>query len=252
MIKFFRKIRQKLLAENKFSKYLLYAIGEIALVVIGILIALQINNWNEYQKINENETIVAKELYKELSENLVLVENQLELWENRDKNILEVIKLTESENVTISNREFDSLMIYVIGFNKFNLKQSKFQRIISSENFEFKKSSTLINDLMALNETYTTLMAYYKFNEENYHHFIQPYLIENYSMKNFDNIISDNKTESLIDFNELLSDLKFANIIRSARGNSAPFVKFIKRSIKKIVELKSQLETVYPSMVVEN
>ena len=50
MIKYFRKIRQKLLTENKFSKYLLYAIGEIVLVVIGILIALQINNWNEKQK----------------------------------------------------------------------------------------------------------------------------------------------------------------------------------------------------------
>ena len=47
MIKFFRKIRQRLLTENKFSKYLLYAIGEIVLVVIGILIALQINNCNE-------------------------------------------------------------------------------------------------------------------------------------------------------------------------------------------------------------
>jgi hypothetical protein len=50
MIKFFRKIRQQLLTENKFSKYLLYAIGEIVLVVIGILIALQINNWNEERK----------------------------------------------------------------------------------------------------------------------------------------------------------------------------------------------------------
>jgi hypothetical protein len=50
MIKFFRKIRQKMLAENKFSKYLLYAIGEIVLVVIGILIALQINSWNDNRK----------------------------------------------------------------------------------------------------------------------------------------------------------------------------------------------------------
>ena len=50
MIKFFRKIRQNLLSENKFSKYLIYAIGEIVLVVIGILIALQINNWNESRK----------------------------------------------------------------------------------------------------------------------------------------------------------------------------------------------------------
>ena len=57
MIKFFRKIRQRLLTENKFSKYLIYAIGEIILVVIGILIALQINNWNENRKnrISESE-----------------------------------------------------------------------------------------------------------------------------------------------------------------------------------------------------
>jgi len=56
MIKFFRHIRQKLLSENKFSKYLLYAIGEIVLVVIGILIALQINNWNN-QRIEKNQQI---------------------------------------------------------------------------------------------------------------------------------------------------------------------------------------------------
>ncbi len=50
MIKFFRRIRQKLLSENKFTKYIFYAIGEIVLVVIGILIALGINNWNEKRK----------------------------------------------------------------------------------------------------------------------------------------------------------------------------------------------------------
>ena len=50
MIKFFRNIRQNLLIENKTGKYLKYAIGEIFLVVIGILIALQINNWNEDRK----------------------------------------------------------------------------------------------------------------------------------------------------------------------------------------------------------
>lgn len=55
MIKFFRHIRQRLLNENKFSKYLFYAIGEIILVVIGILIALQINNWNENQEARKSE-----------------------------------------------------------------------------------------------------------------------------------------------------------------------------------------------------
>ncbi|MBO0329834.1 DUF6090 family protein [[Muricauda] lutisoli] len=57
MIKFFRKIRQQLLAENKFGKYLTYAIGEIVLVVIGILFALQINKWKEN---NENSVFERK------------------------------------------------------------------------------------------------------------------------------------------------------------------------------------------------
>ena len=55
MIKFFRHIRKKLIGENRFSKYLLYAIGEIILVVIGILIALQINNWNEARRNTKTE-----------------------------------------------------------------------------------------------------------------------------------------------------------------------------------------------------
>ncbi len=50
MIKFFRRFRQRLLTENKFGKYLIYAIGEIVLVVIGILIALGVNNWNQENK----------------------------------------------------------------------------------------------------------------------------------------------------------------------------------------------------------
>ena len=55
MIKFFRKIRQNIIKENKVSKYMLYAIGEIVLVVIGILIALSINNWNEANKAKQIE-----------------------------------------------------------------------------------------------------------------------------------------------------------------------------------------------------
>jgi hypothetical protein len=62
MIKFFRKIRHKLLSENRWNKYLIYAIGEIILVVIGILIALQINNWNE----NRKQQIKAKLNYHEV------------------------------------------------------------------------------------------------------------------------------------------------------------------------------------------
>ncbi|MTE27865.1 DUF6090 family protein [Winogradskyella ouciana] len=66
MIKFFRHIRQRLVKENRTSKYLLYAIGEIVLVVIGILIALQINNWNEQSKTEQS----AKEQLKLLTQNV--------------------------------------------------------------------------------------------------------------------------------------------------------------------------------------
>ena len=66
MIKFFRKIRQKLLSENKFSKYFIYAIGEIVLVVIGILIALQINNWNEGNKQRAKEVDLVNALILDL------------------------------------------------------------------------------------------------------------------------------------------------------------------------------------------
>ena len=54
MINFFRKIRKQLANENKFQKYFRYAFGEILLVVIGILIALQVNNWNENRKQDVN------------------------------------------------------------------------------------------------------------------------------------------------------------------------------------------------------
>ena len=75
MIRFFRKIRQQLLTENKFSRYLLYAIGEILLVMIGILLALQVNNGNEQRKLNHQKKIYKQTLIKEL-------DNQIEfcLW----------------------------------------------------------------------------------------------------------------------------------------------------------------------------
>ncbi|MDT0620742.1 DUF6090 family protein [Croceitalea vernalis] len=78
MIKFFRQIRQKLLSENKFSKYLLYAIGEIVLVVIGILIALQINIWKEYRKDREKEKIILNDLAENIKINIKTFQNDLD------------------------------------------------------------------------------------------------------------------------------------------------------------------------------
>ncbi|NER10016.1 hypothetical protein SAMN06265375_101456 [Muriicola jejuensis] len=66
MLRFFRQLRQRLLTENRVSKYLLYAIGEIILVVIGILIALQINNWNEDKKLRTALNAALEEVREDL------------------------------------------------------------------------------------------------------------------------------------------------------------------------------------------
>ncbi len=70
MIGFFRKLRQSLLEGNKFSRYLLYALGEIILVVIGILIALQINNANEDRKSAIQEELYLRRLLTENKEDI--------------------------------------------------------------------------------------------------------------------------------------------------------------------------------------
>ena len=78
-----------MLKENKFSKYLLYAIGEIILVVIGILIALQINNWNENRK-NSNEEIA---ILQSLNKNLILAKKQSESLVSTEKDSKAVLLL---------------------------------------------------------------------------------------------------------------------------------------------------------------
>ena len=88
MIKFFRHIRQQLLTENKFSKYLLYAIGEIVLVVIGILIALSINNWNE----NRKNKLTESEYYCKLLADFELDRKNIAVLYEESKHKIEISK----------------------------------------------------------------------------------------------------------------------------------------------------------------
>lgn len=158
MLKFFRKIRQRLLTENKFSKYLLYAIGEIILVVIGILIALSINNWNEIRKYKKLEIVTLIEIQKGL--NQALKEN-----ERAEKNNLGTIgsykiilehfdkKLPYSESVS---GRFRSLMAWQepdFNYAGFELFKNRGPDLISNESIKIKlleiyeeKIQYLVND----------------------------------------------------------------------------------------------------------
>ncbi|TXG38714.1 DUF6090 family protein [Seonamhaeicola maritimus] len=79
MIKFFRNIRKKLLAEGNTGKYLKYAIGEIVLVVFGILIALQINNWNENRKEHKKKIELTHSLIQDLAKDTLKLNQSIEI-----------------------------------------------------------------------------------------------------------------------------------------------------------------------------
>ncbi len=79
MILFMRKIRRKLVADNKFTKYLIYVIGEIVLIVIGILIALSIDNWNSDKITRAEETAILKEMKKNLRSDLHDIRENIQL-----------------------------------------------------------------------------------------------------------------------------------------------------------------------------
>jgi hypothetical protein len=121
MIKFFRKIRQKLLSENKFSKYLFYAIGEIVLVVIGILIALSINNWNENRKNTEKENKYLSNINKEIINDSLTLERSW--FRNRQKKI-ECLELAKQYVMGDYFPKDTLLFINNVGFGGVNSRAS--------------------------------------------------------------------------------------------------------------------------------
>ncbi|MBT8298078.1 MAG: hypothetical protein KJO52_07070 [Maribacter sp.] len=104
MINFFRKIRRKLADDNQFFKYSRYAIGEIVLVVIGILLALQINNWNEDYKESQAIKNVLYEIREDLIQDKAELERNIELSTQdfeAQQRIINVLETNSSFNENI-------------------------------------------------------------------------------------------------------------------------------------------------------
>lgn len=114
MIKFFRKIRQKTLTENKFGKYLTYAIGEIILVVIGILIALSINNWNERRKDVKREIKMLYDIQNDVNKNIKNIDEGIIILEEGIKRSKEIVSAFEKQTKydTIMNKHFRFYAFY--------------------------------------------------------------------------------------------------------------------------------------------
>ncbi|OIQ30863.1 MAG: hypothetical protein BM564_01230 [Bacteroidetes bacterium MedPE-SWsnd-G2] len=109
MIKLFRKIRYNLLSEGKTRKYFKYAIGEIVLVVIGILIALQINTWNENRKSENYEKTILKEIHTTIKDDLEIFGFLEDRLKKKDTAIDKLI-LARQNKVSLSE---DDLLKYI-------------------------------------------------------------------------------------------------------------------------------------------
>ena len=111
MLHFFRKIRRDLLAKSKFFRYLKYAIGEILLVVIGILIAIQVDNWNTDRIAAENTKVLFQEVSDELVLNIDNIDRVLEYYLEKDPIYFKVFnKKVEPEDYRANNKLFTFLM----------------------------------------------------------------------------------------------------------------------------------------------
>jgi len=150
MIKLFRRIRQKLLSENKFSKYLIYAIGEIILVVLGILIALQINNWKTYQNERQVEYSYLKSLKEELALNKEISQAQIIFCEFQRENALTVLKVI-SQDYNDNNTISALVAIEHIGFqNSANFHENVWQELESTGNLRLIQNNVLKTDFSNL------------------------------------------------------------------------------------------------------
>ena len=122
MIKFFRKIRQNLIMENKTSKYFKYAIGEIVLVVIGILIALQINNWNQNRLDRNFENVMLKEVKNSLESDMEIYDIFVQRASAKKDGIQELLQLIDSKKSypdSVLLRAYNKMTIgFAFNYNK--------------------------------------------------------------------------------------------------------------------------------------
>jgi len=155
MIKFFRKIRYNLMEQNKTGKYLKYAIGEIILVMIGILLALQVNNWNQERLNQQRVEGYLKSLVEDLNSDIVQYSFNIKSYAQDLENNKMVLK-----NGAYKIFETDSIVKLVFGY--YQLDRT------SSHTYERIKNAGLIESLgteeinKALNDYYNLELPYYQ------------------------------------------------------------------------------------------
>ena len=145
MIKFFRHIRQNLIMENKTSKYLKYAIGEIVLVVIGILIALQINNWNQNRLATIEEHNIYKNLYTEFKTNKILLKDDMDRTNNGMIAGRILMDLIGSDETILKSKNIDSIIFQFFESGGTNFSENTVLELVQSGKMQYIQNDSIKN-----------------------------------------------------------------------------------------------------------
>lgn len=253
MIKFFRKIRYNLMSENKTGKYLKYAIGEIILVVIGILIALSINNWNEARKTREKEVLYLTNIKNDLENSIQNIETFISKRNRQINTANNIIEHFKGKPINDWNA-FNKKLIDIYSWERFYLVENTYQELRNSGNLSLISNIKVKNGLKDLELLYAKL----KIKESHYRHDAETTLHEgSYEMhdipvmsNNYAYQISEGKMGELgqldeVTFGDMLKDKKQMNgfaltayiftimngILREMENKCSELISFIDKEI---------------------
>ncbi|WCO00449.1 DUF6090 family protein [Psychroserpens ponticola] len=214
MIKFFRHIRKNLLIENKTSKYFKYAIGEIILVVIGILIALQINNWNESRKHAIAEQEFFKSVKDDLTQDLEFI-NYVQSYSKPKVDAYNLLSSRCSEDYDSDKSQIDSLMsVYLFsGQRTFYPVSGAFKSSIAGNEINTYKQKKIIQNIIKLyGSNYDRLIDNGKIVDDRWSKLSETYI---YSRRtsSFDKVTNEVYSKMLDDFHFHFIQLNWYNQI---------------------------------------
>ena len=242
MIKLFRKIRQNLLSEGKTGKYLKYAIGEIVLVVIGILIALQINNWNENSKKINQEQEILNNLMQDFEYNLNALESVLKSNAKNIKSAKTVLNFTG--NRFSEDFDIDPLINDVAASVYYYPKNGFLNDLINSGNLGIIRNNQLRNRLTSWTPRLDDLNLRQQANKE-FENLIIRYIIDNGSWLNSDEATEDLTIKKMnfpssgfeVDNNDLLKRIEFENMVE----NQAVFLELMNERLRLCLDLNQEI-----------
>jgi hypothetical protein len=234
MIQFFRLIRQRLLHENRFPKYLLYAIGEIVLVVIGILIALNINNQNEANLTKVKERILLNELSENLEHDIKELKKHMEFYKLQLRSSQMVLNHLENNEVRT-----DSLGIFynsIGGYLMFNNNASAYDNL-KSIGFDLISSDSLRRQITNL---YSSDYAHIKHSTEIWDaniniNIIYPQVITNIKRE------MDYTTAQPLDIEKLRTNDEFKEMLKLYSGVKQYTLNRSQQTLNSINSLKNNI-----------